>query len=115
MLCEQDVETTNHVLFSCKRSCEIWSACYKWWGITTITQEGGWEHFMQHVGLAPNGKLQAAWNIVWFAIIWSIWLWRNQKVCKEGQGTKDTVIELIKFRSFNWLKAKIKTGIQYDI
>ncbi|GLT94249.1 hypothetical protein SLE2022_120010 [Rubroshorea leprosula] len=74
-----------------------------------------WKHLQQHTGMIQNGKLKEAWYVSWFTVIWSIWLWRNQLIFKEGKDTPDTVMELIKVRSLHWIKAKFNSELAKEL
>ncbi|GLU12195.1 hypothetical protein SLE2022_288950 [Rubroshorea leprosula] len=83
---------------TCEVTWAVWQAFYAWWGQLGVLTCEGWKHLQQHTGMIQNGKLKEAWSVSWFSVIWSIWLWRNQLIFKEGKDTLDTVMELIKVR-----------------
>lgn len=48
--------------------------------------------------------------MIWFAIIWTIWLIRNDVIFSQGKKDFDKSIELIKIRVWSWSHAKLKKG-----
>ncbi|GLU15614.1 hypothetical protein SLE2022_320890 [Rubroshorea leprosula] len=34
-MCEEDVETSNHLFLHCQKAYNIWGKCLKWWGISS--------------------------------------------------------------------------------
>ncbi|GLT28862.1 hypothetical protein SLA2020_037660 [Shorea laevis] len=106
VLCGKKAESVNHLLFSCPIAWKVWSSCYQWWGINVAPQEKGWNHLIQHAGLFNNKFAKEAWKVIWFAVAWNMWLWRNQKIFKAKLEPQDKMIEVIKFQTFQWIKAK---------
>ncbi|GKV00581.1 hypothetical protein SLEP1_g13249 [Rubroshorea leprosula] len=106
VLCGKEAESVNHLLFSCPIAWKVWSSCYQWWGINVVAQEKGWNHLIQHAGLFNNKFAKEAWKVIWFAVVWNMWLWRNQKIFKAKLEPQDKMIEVIKFQTFQWIKAK---------
>ncbi|GKV47269.1 hypothetical protein SLEP1_g54183 [Rubroshorea leprosula] len=77
-----------------------------WWGINVASKEKGWNHLIQHAGLFNNKFAKEAWKVIWFAVVWNMWLWRNQKIFKAKLEPQYKIIEVIKFQTFQWIKAK---------
>ncbi|GLU09352.1 hypothetical protein SLE2022_262180 [Rubroshorea leprosula] len=58
------------------------------------------EHFKQHARLIGNIKFIEAWMVIWYAMIWSIWLQRNQVTSNDGQVKEEELVEMVKYESF---------------
>ncbi|GKV38790.1 hypothetical protein SLEP1_g46663 [Rubroshorea leprosula] len=114
-LCGEKIETASHILFSCPVSWKVWCLCYDWWGIKTASQEDGWNHLRQHVGLISRGRKKQAWSTIWFFTVWSIWLWRNALIFKGETQRIEQVIEHIKVHSFSWIKARLNPDLPQSI
>ncbi|GKV19324.1 hypothetical protein SLEP1_g29604 [Rubroshorea leprosula] len=114
-LCGQYPEETDHLLFTCRTAWLLWSSCYNWWGIAVPQHHKGWNHLQQHADLFFEEKSKQAWLVTWFAVIWSIWTWRNQKVFNENTDSVSNMFELIKIRSLLWLKASLWPNISKDL
>lgn len=116
-MCNEEGETTNHLFFSCRVSYMIWVQCNKWLGFDSIVlpQDG----ILQHVQWRQGKRMDALWKVTWFATIWSIWLLRNSIMSRGGQVDLLSVLELIKMRSWWWLKARAKnfkaTFYEWDV
>ncbi|GKV49842.1 hypothetical protein SLEP1_g56569 [Rubroshorea leprosula] len=85
VLCDLEAESVEHLFFKCNVSWSIWASCYDWWDLKVAV------HTM-----------------------WCIWIWRNQKIFKDGADTKEQVVELIKFRSFYWCKTALCLDLVQD-
>ncbi|GLT78296.1 hypothetical protein SLA2020_498360 [Shorea laevis] len=107
IFCGKHTETVSHLFFTCEATWAVWQASYAWWDLQAVLACEGWNHLQQHVGMLQNGILKGAWSVIWFSVIWSVWLWRNKLIFKEGNDNLVTVVDLIKLRSLNWLKAKL--------
>ncbi|GLT51274.1 hypothetical protein SLA2020_246950 [Shorea laevis] len=105
-LCSKKEESTDHVLVECIYAWRIWVACYSWWGVCTASQSSIQNHFRQHTDLFRQLKVKEAWNLIWYAVIWTLWNWRNQMVFGKEMNKEMEVVDLIKLKSFAWLKAK---------
>ncbi|KHN37171.1 hypothetical protein glysoja_037295, partial [Glycine soja] len=46
-------------------------------------------------------------QVVWFATIWTIWLFRNEVVFKHDNVEAEKVVETMKFKSWIWLSSKL--------
>ncbi|GLT38337.1 hypothetical protein SLA2020_125930 [Shorea laevis] len=73
------------------------------------------EHFNQHAGLIGSKNFKQAWELIWFAAVWSIWLQRNQVIFGNKQDNVEEVLELIKYRSFHWLRVKPKLELLLEL
>ncbi|XP_071707988.1 uncharacterized protein [Rutidosis leptorrhynchoides] len=65
-LCDNDVETVDHSLVSCKNVEEIWSRIYAWWGAGTISN-----HSLDE--LLVYGAMQQgsdSGKLIWQAVVW---------------------------------------------
>ncbi|XP_057444430.1 uncharacterized protein LOC130736644 [Lotus japonicus] len=113
-MCLLQEETSMHLLFSCPAAWNIWMACYKWFGFSTVLPNNGKEHFLQHVQpWWAKSQKQGAWA-VWLAIIWAIWNSRNNYIFNNVPLNIDKVIDGIQFKSWSWLRGKVK-GFNYSI
>ncbi|XP_057432220.1 uncharacterized protein LOC130724973 [Lotus japonicus] len=83
--------------------------CNKWLGIdSTVLPQNEMCHFLQHVQGRQGKRIDELWKVTWFATIWSIWLLRNSILFRGGDIDLLSVMELIKMRSWWWLKARAK-------
>ncbi|GLT65802.1 hypothetical protein SLA2020_382120 [Shorea laevis] len=115
IFCGNSLETVNHLFFTCETSWRIWQSCYEWWGFQAVSTNEGWGHLQQHVGMIVNGNTKKAWCVIWYTILWSIWLWRNQLIFKEKSDSFDQIIKLIKLRSCDWIRAKYGLDVSKDV
>ncbi|GKV05597.1 hypothetical protein SLEP1_g17592 [Rubroshorea leprosula] len=113
--CSTEEESLNHLLFNCLYSWKIWTFCYAWWDFSSAAQVNVKSHYEQHMGLNQKKELKEAWRVIWLTTIWTLWVWRNQKVFGKDQDSEEEAGELIKHRSFHWLKANLYPNLHQDL
>lgn len=110
VLCNANVESIDHLLFSCSKSSQIWQAIYGWAGQEYVPCIGSKAHFLNHWQMVSGEKFQQLWLSVWFETIWSIWLMRNRIVFKQEGCDLVQIMDLIKVRAWSWLALKVERG-----
>ncbi|XP_057418998.1 uncharacterized protein LOC130713229 [Lotus japonicus] len=111
-LCNDYVETGFHLLFSCTFSLSVWQGCLHWLGCSFIQPSSARDH-LSHFRFGINKLQQRLALSIWLAVIWSVWLARNEVVFRGGAANIDSVLELVKRRSWQWNKANMK-GFSYS-
>lgn len=81
---------------------------YDWLGVVTVLAGKLWDLLMQHDGLRFCKGSKKIWRMFWFAVIWSIWLHRNEMIFKQKQLDFAKVIEMVKVRIWSWCNGLIK-------
>nr|GEW32893.1 RNA-directed DNA polymerase, eukaryota [Tanacetum cinerariifolium] len=76
--CDRDVETTNHLFFSCEMAVDLWVLVAHWWEldipITSSVLE--WVTWIDTARLPC--KVRNCLDAVALTLIWSIWCFRNK-------------------------------------
>lgn len=106
-------ETVPHLLFTCSFATGIWNKCYVWWGIHNVIHMDPKMHLLQHNCDWLGKEANERWRVVWFAIVWSLWLHRNEIVFNKGSVNGGNLLELIKFKSWLLMTCKIKNFKYY--
>ncbi|GKV07784.1 hypothetical protein SLEP1_g19505 [Rubroshorea leprosula] len=105
-LCQEEEEDATHLFLKCKNRRWIWKECDRWWGINIEPQEDCWKTF-EHLGTwTRNTRIRKGWDCTWSAIVWSIWLMRNQRIFQNQEMDPGKLLDLVQIRSFLWFKAK---------
>ncbi|GKV51887.1 hypothetical protein SLEP1_g58506 [Rubroshorea leprosula] len=106
VFCTTVVEDTNHLFLHCKTAFNLWSKCFRWWGVEHVMPGTCWDAFNQHKDLFSNTTVKIGWDIIWFAITWTIWLARNEVIFQNKHLDEVKLFDLVQTRSFQWLKLK---------
>ncbi|XVF83559.1 hypothetical protein PTKIN_Ptkin16aG0498800 [Pterospermum kingtungense] len=104
--CGHPGESVNHLFFSCYGPWCIWSYWCRLWGIQWAAHKDAWSNFIEWHSLLPSSSGEIIWKISFYAILWSIWILRNEVVFKNKQLDFIMLIDLVKFRIIHWAKAK---------
>ncbi|GKV04142.1 hypothetical protein SLEP1_g16340 [Rubroshorea leprosula] len=59
--------------------------------------------FIQHLWAARNKQ---GWQVVWHAVVWSIWSARNAAFFGECRVTEESMLKIIQSHSYFWLSGK---------
>ena len=76
------------------------------WGLNLVLHQEPVAVLLAWQQALPNKCSTEVWNMSFFAIIWSIWLLRNDMVFNGKDFDFMKIIDTIKFRLAIWLKAK---------
>ncbi|GKV25593.1 hypothetical protein SLEP1_g35004 [Rubroshorea leprosula] len=107
-LCGHQLEETSHLFTHCKVAYDLWNACFRWWGIRTALDRDGCKVFQQHPSALKVAGLKEGWRCIWFVVVWSLWLARNDCIFNGKEADKGRLLELVQLRSFSWLKGRKK-------
>ncbi|GKV52014.1 hypothetical protein SLEP1_g58623 [Rubroshorea leprosula] len=64
--------------------------------------------FHQHYLFGGTKEERKAWDVLWFAIIWSLWLHRNGLIFKDLDVEENGLLEMVQMRSYQWIRSKTK-------
>ncbi|GKV32262.1 hypothetical protein SLEP1_g40879 [Rubroshorea leprosula] len=105
-LCGKEAENTSHLFIHCNFAWHLWNDCFKWWGLIHVLDKDCWKVFQQHPNPLRRAKWKEGWECIWFGIVWTIWLARNEKIFREKEPDKMRLLELVQIRTFRWLKSR---------
>ncbi|XP_057432140.1 uncharacterized protein LOC130724887 [Lotus japonicus] len=94
-VCCLGVESCEHLLFSCPVSLDIWRQCYWWLGVYTALPMNPREHLLQFQ-FGGNQKQQRGADAIWLAVIWTLWLIRNDIIFRNGEVDLSAALEMVK-------------------
>ncbi|XP_071708060.1 uncharacterized protein [Rutidosis leptorrhynchoides] len=106
-LCNNEVETVEHALFSCPLVRGIWDKIYSWWGL-------GSSHLCFNSITSGDDNVQCSMMGAefWQATIWAstylIWQNRNKMVFKKSGWSSPSALCEIQVKSFEWIGKRCK-------
>jgi hypothetical protein len=102
-------ETEEHLFFNCPSLGAIWREIVRWIGILVALAKGGADHLIIFKNLLlGNVKTRDRMGVIWCAAVKLIWQTRNNIVFNQTSFDWERVMEEIKIRSWNILKARSK-------
>lgn len=81
---------------------------YNWLRISVALPEDAKVHFLQFSAECRGRDRKGGSWFIWLATLWLIWNIRNSVVFREGEPELSKIVDLIQFKSWLWLKAKVK-------
>ncbi|GKC54339.1 RNA-directed DNA polymerase, eukaryota, partial [Tanacetum coccineum] len=79
-ICQEDVETANHIFFTCEMAKELWALMARWWELDILFCANISEWFDWLNSLHLSNKAQLFLDGVGGTLLWSIWSFRNRLV-----------------------------------
>ncbi|GMI96141.1 hypothetical protein like AT4G29090 [Hibiscus trionum] len=106
-LCNETSETVNHLFFSCKVSWTLWTHF-----LSFSRQSLSFQHnpidFLEEWGAITPSQYRRLWLLIPFAILWSIWLARNEITFRGLKLDQLQLLQQTKHRIACWITAKFK-------
>ncbi|GJT11848.1 RNA-directed DNA polymerase, eukaryota, reverse transcriptase zinc-binding domain protein [Tanacetum coccineum] len=95
-LCDDGIETEDHIFVHCKVAKELWSDVLKWWRIPNVSFPflQNLVHLADHTPLGE--KFTKFFDVVVQTTIWSIWRYRNNVIFSAKKPSKDLIFNDIK-------------------
>ncbi|KAL4346749.1 hypothetical protein GQ457_17G015740 [Hibiscus cannabinus] len=104
-LCSRSRETVDHLFFTCIVSWQIWSLVANYWGVSLVLHQDPLSFLLSWPHICSKLAEDRMWRLLPYAIIWSLWLHRNDIIF---QGKTIDVAQLffsVKTRAAWWWKA----------
>ncbi|XP_071739239.1 uncharacterized protein [Rutidosis leptorrhynchoides] len=103
-ICDDDIESMDHVFLFCSNAMDIWSRVCNWWGL------GNFSNFSFNEilrGNASNATVSNFGRKIWQTIEWIcvyyIWKIRNDKVFRGKSWSIPVVLNEIQIKAFEWI------------
>ena len=104
VLCNQLVETTQHLFLDCIFAYRVWMLCYTWIGVMGAHNRDLCNHFLNFHLFNLNEKQNQVWKGVWVANLRCIWEHRNNVIFKQGVPDHEEAFQAAQLMSWLWLK-----------
>lgn len=105
-ICQDDVETVNHIFFSCEMATDLWSLLAKWWelDIPFCASMEDWIMWLDTSSFSKN--VQVFLEGVGRVLLWSIWSFRNRLVFSNPPPRKAMIWDNVVSQSFLWISSR---------
>ncbi|GMJ01570.1 hypothetical protein HRI_003826200 [Hibiscus trionum] len=104
-LCMEENETVNHLLFVCRLSWKVWMRVASFWELKLVMPSDGITFLKYWNDLKPKFADEKFWFIIPRAVMWSIWLARNDFIFKKSVVDCSNIVLLVLYRMANWFRA----------
>ena len=110
--CNIEIETNNHILFTCRFSWCAWMKILEWWKISGTLHNQCIIFSAQWFGLVKNRHYRKLWGMILGCGIWSLWYKRNKIKFDKGSPNIHNFVFMLKIR-INMGKGN--TGISWTL
>ncbi|KAF1893987.1 hypothetical protein Lal_00003902 [Lupinus albus] len=83
-------------------------------GISSALPLTPFNHYLSHLGMAKDKKGQNVWRIIWLAIIWAIWLHRNDIIFNHVRLSSLHLLDSARVNAWLWIKVSVKSCEAHD-
>ncbi|XP_071708073.1 uncharacterized protein [Rutidosis leptorrhynchoides] len=109
-ICDDDIETVEHILFSCQVAKDIWAKVLKWWGYNSAIF-GFEDIFNGTFGCVAQDHKKNQWQAVSWVVCYILWKNRNAKVFKNKLETVPSLFSEVQVLSYDWISRRCKGHI----
>ncbi|GJX77001.1 RNA-directed DNA polymerase, eukaryota, reverse transcriptase zinc-binding domain protein [Tanacetum coccineum] len=112
-LCENVVESTTHIFFTCRIAREIFRKVSCWWDVsfTEVSTYDEWLDWILNIRLSIKYKklLEGVCYIMW----WHIWAFRNKSIFGLKIPSNAVIFDDVVSRSFYWCRYRCKASFSW--
>ncbi|KAL4312348.1 hypothetical protein GQ457_01G050470 [Hibiscus cannabinus] len=104
-LCGQAPESVAHLLFSCTVTWNVWMRCAAYWGLSLVFPNDPKAFLLAWHGFGVSKSIDSIWHLIPFAVLWTIWLFRNDIIFSKSRLDCTQIFFLVRKRVTSWFKA----------
>jgi len=105
-MCQEEVETTQHLFNTCKVAHKVWNHCKRWVGNVAVRHEFVFVHFQSFYLIGQRQSVNRVWKGMWLAIVSEIWNHKNKVVFKGRMVDAEKIFSLAKLKGWLWIRYK---------
>ncbi|XP_071699458.1 uncharacterized protein [Rutidosis leptorrhynchoides] len=107
-ICDDAVESMDHILVGCKLAKDVWGRLFKWWGLNFSSGYNLDNIFALDHGIHSSKEGHLIWQVVRWVCGYMIWKNRNQKVFQNKCKWSPDLLSDIQVKSFEWISKRAK-------
>ncbi|GJR88484.1 RNA-directed DNA polymerase, eukaryota, reverse transcriptase zinc-binding domain protein [Tanacetum coccineum] len=113
-ICENGVESSEHLFFSCNMIREIGSKIARWWNINydEVSSYEEWKTWL--ISCRMETKLKQMFEGVWYSLWWCVWSYRNKLLFDDKTPMKAIIFDNVISSSFYWCKSRCKASFGWN-
>ncbi|GJV81031.1 RNA-directed DNA polymerase, eukaryota, reverse transcriptase zinc-binding domain protein [Tanacetum coccineum] len=105
-ICQLDVETINHIFFSCDMALDLWAKLARWWDLDIPMCANISEWFEWIGSLHMSNRVKSTLEGVGGTLMWSIWNYRNRLIFSNSPLKKALLWNAIVSQSYLWISCR---------
>ena len=103
--CGTESETISHIFWGCELSIWAWDFISSWWNVKSLRIQCSGFSLANILNAKVIPPARRIWQLVVAAVLWSIWLARNELIFSNVRIKKGVLLALIRCRVSVWGKA----------
>ncbi|GKB49550.1 RNA-directed DNA polymerase, eukaryota, reverse transcriptase zinc-binding domain protein [Tanacetum coccineum] len=105
-ICQMDIETINHIFFSCDMALDLWAKLARWWDLDIPICANIFE-WLDWIGTSQLlNKVKDYLEGVGGTLMWSIWSFRNRLIFSNTPPIKAVLWDFIVSQSYLWISSR---------
>ncbi|GJZ77827.1 RNA-directed DNA polymerase, eukaryota [Tanacetum coccineum] len=112
-MCDNEVESTSHLFFTCHIAREIFRKISRWWDVsyTDIHSYEEWVTWIVNLRLSMKYKkvLEGVFYVMW----WHIWAFCNKRIFGPKNSSMALIFDNVVSRSFYWCRSRSKASFSW--
>ncbi|KAL4378031.1 hypothetical protein GQ457_02G027360 [Hibiscus cannabinus] len=105
VFCGTGCDEIQHILYDCSLARHVWDGFFRWWRVACVRPQLLGEFIDQGFGSFFSGFHRQWWLVGCAAVLWTLWLARNEVIFRGKSLELVELCCLVKLRSFFWVKA----------
>lgn len=100
--CEEGCESIHHIFWECTLAQWGWNYLGKWWNISGLVHRRGIFSLSKLLNLFAQASLKEIWKLIVAAVLWTIWLARNDLIFGKHKIQEKCFVNIIHIRIDKW-------------
>ncbi|XP_071718352.1 uncharacterized protein [Rutidosis leptorrhynchoides] len=111
-LCDNDLESVEHIFLHCPIAKEIWDRIFRWWNLSSPVLSNIEDVCQERDNSGLSSKI---WQGVKWVGCYLIWQNRNNLIFRGKVGNGPTILNEVQVKSFEWIsKRSRKSHIDWN-
>ncbi|GJY25246.1 RNA-directed DNA polymerase, eukaryota, reverse transcriptase zinc-binding domain protein [Tanacetum coccineum] len=113
-ICDDGIETTEHLFFRCQMANQIARKIATWWNLDLVAVNTYDEWCSWLTSLRFTSKIKAILEGVFYVMWWNIWNYRNNLIFEGKTYSKAFIFDNVVSSSFHWCKFRSRAAFSWN-
>lgn len=102
VFCKSNYESENHLFLTCNTAKSLWRKVFGWLDESQVEEVTVAAHYEAHRRLFSGKQKKQRGAIIWHAVVWPIWIERNNVIFNNKITIETNLLDLVICRSWSW-------------